>query len=371
MSRYLQILATQRPFVVTVDESKRSVFSCNFTAMAASLVEQWEREIVQILIDNSLADFGVDTFIAPFSVLPIGDGPFCHVLDTGGTAPLEAHTGEKYDNLSIQITVRARDFELGRARAIAIYELLDGIRNLTVTVDEGEFDPAAVPGVTHFQTPTTLPASGNITQLLDSSTPVNNFNQTTPSFQGVAGTGELISVSHNIMDGVDDYYTAGDTGSLSGSSLTIVMLAKQPILIHTQILLAQWRWQTDGGFALGTLNGVVDELIFFVAEAPTSSGLNFVKTTNADMGALFNVITVQFNAGVVTYEINDVVPDTAINGSIPTSLLDSGGDLEIGRWDGLGRYYNGFAGNGYWIGPVIPSPTDLQGIQDFFAAFIP
>jgi hypothetical protein len=45
--------------------------------------------------------------------------------------------------------------------------------------------------------------------------------------------------------------------------------------------------------------------------------------------------------------------------------------LEVGRWDGLGRHYNGFIGNGLWVGPVIPSAADLQSIQDFFAAFIP
>jgi hypothetical protein len=233
------------------------------------------------------------------------------------------------------------------------------------------FDPGTVLGTTIFHDPTTLPASGNIATLIDSSTPVINFNQTTPSFQGIAGTGELVGVSHNIHGGVDDYYTAGDVAGLEGSALTIVMLAKQPILTTSDAMISKWRFQDRGGFVLQTSNAFLGELLFGVASIPTDPGSNAVVTTDANITNAFHVITTQFLSGSVTFEIDDVIPSTSVTGIIPTTLLNSDADLEIGRWDGIGRYFSGYIGNGLWVGPVIPSSTDLQGIQDFFAAFIP
>ena len=132
MSRYLEILATQRPFPFDVDESNRTVFSVNFTALAAGPVEQWEEEIVKVLNDAGLATLGTDTWVGPASVIPTGSGPYLTVIDTGGRAPDETHNGSTYERLSVQVTIRAAKYRDARTRALAIWRALDGVRDSTV-----------------------------------------------------------------------------------------------------------------------------------------------------------------------------------------------------------------------------------------------
>lgn len=132
MSRYLEILAVQRPFPFSVDESERTMFSCNFTALAAAPVTDWESEIMKILSNAGLATPGTDTFIDPAVTLPSGDGPYTQIEDTGGREPYEAHRGEKYERLSIHIVVRGKNYIATRARALAIWRALDGKRNVSV-----------------------------------------------------------------------------------------------------------------------------------------------------------------------------------------------------------------------------------------------
>jgi hypothetical protein len=137
VSRYLEILAVQRPFAFNVDPSGRQMFSCNFSAVGAAPVADWEREVIQILEDASLATerSGTtgDAFIGPESTIPTGDGPWIQIIDTGGTAPLETHDGQEYERLSCQVIVRAKSFTVARTRALAIWRELDGKRGVTVT----------------------------------------------------------------------------------------------------------------------------------------------------------------------------------------------------------------------------------------------
>ena len=132
MSRYLEILAVQRPFPFRVDDNNRVVFSVNFTGLAAGPVDQWEEELVKVLSDASLATLGTDTFIGPAAVVPVGAGPFMTVIDTGGREPLETHDGLDYERLSAQVTVRASKYRTARTRALAIWRALDGVRDQTV-----------------------------------------------------------------------------------------------------------------------------------------------------------------------------------------------------------------------------------------------
>lgn len=134
MSRYLSIEAVQRPFAIGLDDLQRVMFSVNFQAIAAAPVNQWEEEIIKILNTAGLATSGTDTFIGPAVALPTGNGPYITVLDSGGTAPIQAHgaTGSLYERLSAQVVVRAKSYTVARTRALAVWRALHGVRNLTV-----------------------------------------------------------------------------------------------------------------------------------------------------------------------------------------------------------------------------------------------
>lgn len=134
MSRYLSILAVQRPFPIGTDELGRVMFSCNYEAEAAAPVEDFEQEIVEALIDadeRRLATPAEDTFIGRSAAIPKGDGPYVSVIDTGGTSPGETHDGAKYERLSFQIVVRGKNYQTTRDLALEIWRELDGKRNVT------------------------------------------------------------------------------------------------------------------------------------------------------------------------------------------------------------------------------------------------
>lgn len=136
MTQYLSVLANQTPFATTVDDNNRTIYSMNFSATAVEPVTQFENEIQKILQDAALATpwngTTGDTFIGPAAVIPVGNGPYTLINNTGGIAPLETHNGKKYARLSAQITVRAKSSAVAYARAWAIWRALDGKRNLAV-----------------------------------------------------------------------------------------------------------------------------------------------------------------------------------------------------------------------------------------------
>lgn len=132
-TRYLEILARQRPFPFALDEKLRLMYTCNYDALAAAPVADMERELEALLISGGLVTSG-ETLFGPASEPPDGDGPYVTLLDTGGIAPEETHDGRKYERLSFQVVVRASDGSAARASALAIWRLLDGQRNVTVAL---------------------------------------------------------------------------------------------------------------------------------------------------------------------------------------------------------------------------------------------
>ncbi len=128
MSRYLEILAVQRPFPIGADENQRTMFSMNFHAVAAQPVAKFEEEIARVLFDAGLAVLGTNATIGPIATMKTTD-PSIHIMDTGGMFPLETHNGGKYERLSCQIIVRSANYFTARTRALAIWRALDGLRN--------------------------------------------------------------------------------------------------------------------------------------------------------------------------------------------------------------------------------------------------
>lgn len=133
MTRYIEILSRQRPFPFNVDENGRTMFSANYDAQAAGPVADWEGEVAKLITAAGLGTAGVDLFIGPKAAIPVGNGPYITILDTGGRSPDETQNGSKYERMSVQIVVRAQGYTQARTRALAIWRLLDGKRGVTVT----------------------------------------------------------------------------------------------------------------------------------------------------------------------------------------------------------------------------------------------
>jgi hypothetical protein len=135
-TRYLSIQSVQRPFPIGQDRLQFEQFSVNFQAIADAPVDDWEQELIAILSAAGLATPGTDAFIGrsvDLNSIP-GTGPHVIVIDTGGTAPIEAHgpNGSLYERLSAQVVIRATNFVVARTRALAIWRELHGVRNQTV-----------------------------------------------------------------------------------------------------------------------------------------------------------------------------------------------------------------------------------------------
>ncbi len=132
MSFYREILAVQSPVDIGFDDTKRMMFSVNFDAVATGPVTDFEREIAKLISDASLGVLGTDVFLGTEGFIPVGNGPFIQLINTGGGEPEETQNGTTYEHLSIQVVVRARDYDTAKTRALAIWRELDGTRNSTV-----------------------------------------------------------------------------------------------------------------------------------------------------------------------------------------------------------------------------------------------
>lgn len=132
MSRYLTIVARQAPFSISLDETNRTLFSCNYSAVSDGITEI-EEDFCKLISDAGLGTLGTDLFIGPDAKIPGGDGPITSVAeyDTGGG--METHNNDVYPDRAVQVVVRATNFRTARTRAQAIWTLLHGQRNITVT----------------------------------------------------------------------------------------------------------------------------------------------------------------------------------------------------------------------------------------------
>ena len=135
MSTYIEILSVQSPFDIGFDDNKRVMFSCNYDVMAVAPVTDFEREIGKLINNAGLGTFATDMFIGLEAILPTGDGPYVTIVNTGGIEPENTHntSGHTYEHLSCQIVCRAKTYDAADTRALAIWRLLDGITNTTVT----------------------------------------------------------------------------------------------------------------------------------------------------------------------------------------------------------------------------------------------
>lgn len=136
MSFYLEILSRQRPFQAYVDNNDRVVYSMNFDAFARAGVDKLEEEVARVLYDAGLSTLGStgNTNLGLAGTVPSDNaGPYITIIETSGRAPDITHDGLRYERLTFQILVRAKNRQAARTRALAVWRALDGQRNVVIT----------------------------------------------------------------------------------------------------------------------------------------------------------------------------------------------------------------------------------------------
>jgi hypothetical protein len=133
MARYLDIQPLQEPFDDGKEGNHQRV-TFNIT-VSKTESETFEEELIKILTDASVGD-SENIFASSKAAVPEGDGPFLHVIATGGASPLRIHnviSPPAYPQPTAQLVTRAKSYKAARAMARAAYLALAAIRNTTVT----------------------------------------------------------------------------------------------------------------------------------------------------------------------------------------------------------------------------------------------
>jgi hypothetical protein len=112
------------------------------------------------------------------------------------------------------------------------------------------------------------------------------------------------------------------------------------------------------------------ELRVFVAINLTEGGGNIIDTADAPLTTNWQHVSVVYDGSLaaasrVAIYIDGVKSATSATlGTIPTSLTSSTADLEIGRWEGLGRYFDGNIAS---VGFYTRALTAAEVLQNYHA----
>lgn len=131
MTHYQRIDPTQHFIDLGLDESGRQVIGFNIGAVKESS-DTFRQEITTQLVASGVGVFGVDIFRGALSKIPSSGGPFLHLRETGGAAPM--HTQNEINPPAVQrpsmlLTARATEYSVADVMIRAAYTALVGVRN--------------------------------------------------------------------------------------------------------------------------------------------------------------------------------------------------------------------------------------------------
>ena len=159
---------------------------------------------------------------------------------------------------------------------------------------------------------------------------------------GAGGTPAFTNTLSTLFDGTDDYVDCGSTSYLQNlSEFSVSLWAKQTTAARTECIIGDWGFDTDGNFAIetGLLSGSATKLTFYIKELSGTvrsiQTQNYVFTEN-----VWNHIAITFNSGTPNIYVNGTAQGLNVP-SLPTSLAYGNGTINIGRFRGLGRNFNG------------------------------
>ena len=149
-----------------------------------------------------------------------------------------------------------------------------------------------------------------------------------------------------IFDGTDDYVDCGSASYLNGlTEFSISVWFNLSTAANNKCILADWNYNSSpfGHFALGTTGttGTAFKLQWFI-KATSDIGNNYTTTQAAICTeATWHNVVATFNAGALKIYVDGVEAPNQTAGAIPTALTTQDGNLNIGRFPGLGRNWDG------------------------------
>jgi len=93
-------------------------------------------EMKDQLVASSVGTFGTTIFIGSSAIIPIGDGPYLSLIETGGTGAVRSQNGTPLEQPSAQLSARAKQPLAARTMLIAAYTALggaNGLHNVTLS----------------------------------------------------------------------------------------------------------------------------------------------------------------------------------------------------------------------------------------------
>lgn len=92
-------------------------------------------EIAARLAALSVGTPGSNIILGSKGTVPVGDGPYLSLTETGGNGPRRVHNypGPNTQRPSAQVLVRASNYVAARTMAKAAYQALDGVFNTTLS----------------------------------------------------------------------------------------------------------------------------------------------------------------------------------------------------------------------------------------------
>lgn len=102
------------PIDLGLDESKRQVLGFNVQAVKAHS-DTFRQEVTELLVASGVGTYGAggNIFRGALAKIPTSGGPYLHLRETGGTAPLRTHNEinpPAYERPTMQVTVRATTY---------------------------------------------------------------------------------------------------------------------------------------------------------------------------------------------------------------------------------------------------------------------
>lgn len=87
------------------------------------------------LVAQGVGVLSTNIILGSRGTIPLGDGPFISIIETGGSGPTRVHNtnAPNTQRPTAQVLVRAKSYVVARAKAKAAYEALDGVFNTTLS----------------------------------------------------------------------------------------------------------------------------------------------------------------------------------------------------------------------------------------------
>ncbi len=92
-------------------------------------------EIAARLVSAGVGVIGSSIILGSKGVIPVGDGPYISITETGGSGPTRVHNqgAANTQRPTAQILVRAKSYLTARTKAKEAYLALDGVFNTTLS----------------------------------------------------------------------------------------------------------------------------------------------------------------------------------------------------------------------------------------------